>query len=300
MSRIEQSTDAVLMIRPRRFYPNPETAADNSFQRSAPNESSNLSAKARAEFNRAVETLRAAGVTVHVIEDTAEPEKPDAVFPNNWISTHHDERVVLYPMYSASRRNERRLDVVDELRKFYRVTEVIDYSAAENDGHHLEGTGSLVLDHPNKIAYVSLSKRAHPKTLERFCADFGYEAVTFTSVGDDGQPVYHTNVIMCVGTEFALVALEMIADKKERERVRARLDASGKRIFSLTRKQIANFAGTARALSSSPALFLSRRAKRNRKFRAHHSARVADDRISRRQRALHARNHSPAAALAAR
>lgn len=262
MSRIEQSTNAVLMIRPARFFPNPETAADNAFQQRSPNESSDLSVAAQAEFDRAVEALRSAGVRVHVIDDTISPEKPDAVFPNNWISTHHDGRVALYPMYSPMRRRERRQDVVDELRRFYRLTEVVDYSAAEEDGQHLEGTGSLVLDHQNKLAYVSLSKRAHPKALERFCSDFGYEAITFTSIGEDGQPVYHTNVIMCMGTEFALIALEMIPDKTERERVRSRLEASGKRIFPLTRQQIANFAGNAIELhnDSEKLLVLSARA----------------------------------------
>src|SRR5437762_3119623 len=123
-----QSTNSVLMIRPGRFYPNPETAADNAFQRNADGDSNALTPLARKEFDAAVQTLRAVGVNVHVFEDLAEPEKPDAVFPNNWISTHHDGRVVLFPMYSALRRRERRQDIVDELRKHYRVTEVIDYS----------------------------------------------------------------------------------------------------------------------------------------------------------------------------
>src|SRR5262249_13492730 len=123
-----QSTNSVLMIRPSRFYPNPETAADNAFQRDVKRDSDALTLAARKEFDAAVETLRAAGVNVHVFEDTAQPEKPDAIFPNNWISTHHDGRVVLFPMYSALRRCERRQDIVEELRKHYRVTEVIDYS----------------------------------------------------------------------------------------------------------------------------------------------------------------------------
>src|ERR1043166_6715891 len=151
-----QSTNSVLMIRPSRFYPNPETAADNAFQRNADRNSDALTLAARKEFDAAVQTLRAAGVNVHVFEDTTEPEKPDAVFPNNWISTHDDGRVVLFPMYSALRRRERRQDVVEELRKHYQVTEVIDYSEFEDEGCCLEGTGSLVLDHLNKIAYVSL------------------------------------------------------------------------------------------------------------------------------------------------
>jgi hypothetical protein len=205
---IQQSTDAVLMIRPARFYPNPETAADNAFQKAiAAGEMPAVSAAARGEFDRAGETLRGAGVTVHVIDDTATPEKPDAVFPNNWMSTHHDGRVALYPMYSAARRLERRHDVVDELRKSYRIADVVDYSACENDDRCLEGTGSLVLDHVNKLAYASLSHRTHPEVLEQFCRDFGYEAVKFHSVSADGRPVYHTNVVMCVGSEFALIGL---------------------------------------------------------------------------------------------
>ena len=188
------------MIRPGCFYPNPETAADNAFQRDANRDAGALTLAAKNEFDAAVQTLRAAGINVHVFEDTAEPEKPDAVFPNNWISTHHDGRVALFPMYSALRRRERRQDIVEELRRHYRVTEVIDYSAFEDDGCFLEGTGSLVLDHLNKIAYVSLSNRSNPKVIQRFVEDFSYEPVTFTSVDSNGQPIYHTNVMMCIGT----------------------------------------------------------------------------------------------------
>src|SRR5688500_17991689 len=242
----EQTTGAVLMIRPHRFYPNPETAADNAFQQSiATSELPEISIVARREFDAAVELLREAGVTVHVVDDTATPEKPDAVFPNNWLSTHHDGRVVLYPMYSAARRRERRQDIIDELRKHYRVTGVLDYSAGEEQGHCLEGTGSLVLDHPNKVAYASLSQRTHPEVLQRFCSDFGYEPVTFRSASQDGRPVYHTNVIMCVGSDFALISLEMIPDEAEREVVRQRLKSTGKEIIELQEAQINEFAGNA-------------------------------------------------------
>jgi hypothetical protein len=245
-SMIQQSTNAVLMIRPHRFYANPETAEDNAFQRaSASADPETLSAAARMEFDRAVATLRSAGATVHVVDDTPEPDKPDAVFPNNWLSTHHDGSIVLYPMFSALRRRERRRDIIDELRRSYRVTEVIDYSAYETKDQCLEGTGSLVLDHVHKIAYVSLSQRSHSEPLKRFCADFDYEPVTFTATDENGRPVYHTNVVMCVGTELALIALEMIADTREREAVRARLTETGKEIVDLTREQIANFAGNA-------------------------------------------------------
>lgn len=243
---IEQSTDAVLMIRPARFYPNPETAADNAFQKAiADGEMPAVSAAARAEFDQAVETLRAAGVTVHVVEDTLEPEKPDAVFPNNWMSTHPDGRVALYPMYSAARRRERRSEIVDELRKFYRVFEVTDYSEFENQGQCLEGTGSLVLDHVNKIAYASLSQRTHLEVVKQFCDDHGYEPVTFRSVSEDGRPIYHTNVMMCVGSEFALLGVETIPDEAERVGVQNLLEASGKEVIELSAQQIAEFAGNA-------------------------------------------------------
>src|SRR5436190_22344270 len=240
-----QSTSSVLMIRPGRFYPNPETAADNAFQRNGHCGSDALTLVARKEFDAAVQTLRAAGVNVHVFEDTAEPEKPDAVFPNNWISTHHDGRIALFPMYSALRRRERRQDIIEELRKQYRVIKVIDYSAFEKEGCCLEGTGSLVLDHMNKIAYVSLSNRSNPNVIRRFADDFSYEPVTFTSIGPNGQPIYHTNVMMCIGTAFVMVGLQMIPNKTEREMVRARLEKTGKEIVELSAHQIANFAGNA-------------------------------------------------------
>jgi hypothetical protein len=242
---LTQSTNSVLMIRPWRFYLNPETAADNAFQARLGCAGDSLSTVARKEFDAVVRKLRAAGVNVHVFEDTAEPEKPDAVFPNNWISTHHDGRIALFPMYSALRRRERRQDIIEELRKHYRVTDVIDYSVFEDEGCCLEGTGSLVLDHLNKVAYVSLSNRSNPKVIRRFAEDFSYEPITFTSIGSDGQPIYHTNVMMCIGTAFALVGLETIRNKAEQQQVRARLERSAKEIVELSLDQIANFAGNA-------------------------------------------------------
>ena len=260
---VQQSANAVVMIRPCRFYPNPETASDNAFQREiASDDAGAVAQAAQTEFDRAVELLRGAGVTVHVFEDTASPEKPDAVFPNNWFSTHQDGRVVLYPMYSATRRNERRRDVIDELGRLYRISALVDYSSYEQSGVHLEGTGSLVLDYVNRIAYVSLSKRSDRRLVERFCQDFNFEPVLFESLGDDGRPIYHTNVMMCLGSEFALIGLEMIADTGQREKVRDRLEASGRRVIELDRPQIANFAGNALELrnDSEKLLVLSSRA----------------------------------------
>lgn len=260
---VQQSTDAVLMIRPARFFPNPETAADNAFQKRITDaEMAEVSGSARAEFDRAVETLRSAGVSVHVMHDTATPEKPDAVFPNNWLSTHHDGSVALYPMYSAARRRERRVDVIDELRKSYRVTRVTDYSSGENEGRCLEGTGSLVLDHVNKVAYASLSQRTHPETVKQFCDDHGYEPVTFRSVDADRRPIYHTNVMMCVGSEFALLGSQTIADEAERTGVENLLEANGHEVIELSPAQIDEFAGNAIELHNSDGklLVLSARA----------------------------------------
>lgn len=260
---IQQSANAVAMIRPFRFYPNPETASDNAFQReSTAADAATISRTAQTEFDRAVALLRDAGVTVHVFDDTASPEKPDAVFPNNWFSTHHDGRVALYPMYSPARRNERRRDLIDELGKFYRISALVDYSSSEQRGLYLEGTGSLVLDYVNRIAYVSLSKRSDGGLVERFCQDFNFEPMLFESVSDDGRPIYHTNVMMCVGSEFALIGLDMIANSGERESVRRRLEASGKKVIELNRAQIANFAGNALELrnDSEKLLVLSTRA----------------------------------------
>jgi hypothetical protein len=262
---LTQGTNSVLMVRPCRFYPNPETAADNAFQARVDCAADALSTVARKEFDAAVQTLRAGGVNVHVFEDTTEPEKPDAVFPNNWISTHHDGRIALFPMYSALRRRERRQDIVEELRKHYRVSEVIDYSAFEHEGCCLEGTGSLVFDHLNRIAYVSLSNRSNPKMIQRFADEFSYEPVTFTSIGPNGEPIYHTNVMMCIGTAFAMVGLELIRNKVERQQVRARLEKTGKEIVELSADQIANFAGNAIELHNKGGeklLVLSSRASR--------------------------------------
>jgi len=260
---IQQSANAVVMIRPFRFYPNPETASDNAFQREiAPADGDTVSKAAQEEFDRTVEILRGAGVVVHVFEDTVSPEKPDAVFPNNWFSTHPDGRIALYPMYSPARRNERRRDIIDELGKLYRISALVDYSSYEQRGLYLEGTGSLVLDYVNRIAYVSRSKRSDRELVARFCGDFSFESTLFESVGDDGRPIYHTNVMMCIGSQFALVGLDLITDSGERETIRRRLETSGRKVIELDRTQVANFAGNALELrnDSEKLLVLSRRA----------------------------------------
>ncbi len=187
---------------------------------------------------------------MHVLDDTPAPVKPDAVFPNNWFSAHHDGRVVFYPMHAPARRRERRPEVVEELRKFYRVTGVVDYSASEQEGQFLEGTGSLVLDYGNRIAYASLSQRTHPALVDRFCADFGFNPIKFRSATADGRAVYHTNVLMCIGTGFALAGLALIPDADEREKVRASLVRRGRELIELSAEQIAEYAGNALELDN--------------------------------------------------
>jgi hypothetical protein len=260
---LEQSANAVVMVRPSRFYPNPETALDNAFQQEVVADAPALiAARALSEFDNAVDRLSAAGITVHVFEDTPAPAKPDAIFPNNWFSTHHDGRIALYPMYSLSRRAERRPDIIASLGERYRVSQIVDYSFYEKSGLYLEGTGSLVLDYTDRVAYVSLSRRADREPLKKFCAEFNYEPLTFESTGRDGRLVYHTNVMLCLATDFALVGLDLIDDGAQREKIRSRLEASGKAIIALNREQIENFAGNALELHNeeSKLLVLSSRA----------------------------------------
>lgn len=251
-----QSPSAVVMIRPSRFTPNPETAADNSFQ-SAPEASPEaVAAAAQAEFDAAVSKLRGAGIHVHVFQDES-GDTPDSVFPNNWFSTHHGGHVAIYPMYAESRRRERRSDVIELLKRDYRVAEVTDYSGLEQDGLSLEGTGAMVLDHIGRLAFVARSHRADPILLERFCTRFGYEPIVFNAADASGAPVYHTNVLMFIGTHVAMVGLDMIADPERRATVRSRLEETGRTVIALSESQISSFAGNAIELIGSDGLILA-------------------------------------------
>lgn len=241
-----QTPSAVVMIRPHRFAPNAETAADNAFQTAAAgSDAAALAADAHREVSVAVERLRAEGVQVHLFEDTGERGTPDSVFPNNWFSTHADGRIALYPMYSPSRRRERRDDVIQLLKDTYRVREVVDYSGLEAHGQFLEGTGAMVLDHPAKVAYMARSNRADARVLTRFASDFGFEPLAFDTRDASGQPIYHTNVMMCIATRFALVGLGSISDPRQAEAVGARLRAAGREPIELEPAQLAEFAGNA-------------------------------------------------------
>ncbi|PAJ78626.1 citrulline utilization hydrolase CtlX [Burkholderia ubonensis] len=261
-----QAPAAVVMIRPHHFQPNPQTSADNAFQRSGgaggERDARALSAAARDEVGAAAQRLADAGVRVHVFDDHGEHDTPDSVFPNNWFSTHPGGHVALYPMTCPNRRRERRADVIEMLKTEYRVQDVIDYSGLEYDDVFLEGTGAMVLDHVARIAYTARSRRADPVALERFCTHFNFEPICFDTADANGRPIYHTNVMMSVATEFALIGLDLISDPNRRDEVRRRLAETGRTVVALEPSQIANFAGNALELSGRDArvLALSRRA----------------------------------------
>ncbi|MDP3842869.1 MAG: arginine deiminase-related protein [Oxalobacteraceae bacterium] len=244
-----QAPAAVVMIRPHRFHPNPETAADNAFQRTDATWSAQAIADAaRDEVTAAAAALEAAGVRVHVFDDFGAHETPDSVFPNNWFSTHSGGHVAIYPMYSPNRRRERRIDV-------------IDYSGLECDGLFLEGTGAMVLDHLDRVAYTARSNRANAVALERFCTHFNFEPMAFSSADAAGCPIYHTNVLMCIGTEFALIGLDMITEPVRRSEIRARLQQTGREVIALDEHQIAEFAGNAIELSTNSGRVLAMSAR---------------------------------------
>lgn len=250
-ARPAQAAPAVLLVRPRRFGFNPETAASNRFQSAAGAEPEALARAARAEHDGLVAALRAAGVDARVVEDTGEPAKPDAVFPNNWFSTHHDGTVVLYPMEAPSRRAERRRDVVDGLAAAgFRVSRLLDLAPLEEGGLYLEGTGSLVLDHAQGVAYAALSSRTHAAAVARFARATGMEAVTFDTRGPAGAPLYHTNVMLAIGTRFAVLCDAAIADPAARRAVLARLAAGGREIVRIDAAQMAGFAGNVLELAT--------------------------------------------------
>ncbi|WP_323791952.1 citrulline utilization hydrolase CtlX [Nocardioides sp.] len=241
-----QAPSAVILIRAERFVPNQATAADNAFQSSPPEGQADdqTSARALEEMDAVAEALRAAGVRVHVFAD-GDHTRPDSVFPNNWLSTHAGGTVAVYPMYASNRRHERRADVLEMLKSSYRVQTIVDYSGLEPDGIFLEGTGAMVLDHMSRVAYAAVSHRADTHVLERFCTDFGYEPMAFDAVDSSGVPVYHTNVMACIGTEVALIALDLIPDEVRRAAVRERLTVNGRTIVELTEEQVREFAGNA-------------------------------------------------------
>ena len=243
-----QTTNSILMIRPVAFRMNEQTAINNYYQKVIDGLlPATVNARAQQEFDTFVEKLRAIGVDVIVVDDTLNPDTPDSVFPNNWISFHESGDVILYPMFAENRRLERREDIVDTLEEQgFLVTEYMDYTSAEEDNIFLEGTGSLLLDRTNKKAYCALSPRADEELFIEFCEDFDYAPIIFEAwqtVNGERKLIYHTNVMMCLGETFAVICADAIDDKKERKMVLDNLKADGKEIILITEVQVSNFAG---------------------------------------------------------
>ena len=239
-----QTTDTVIMIEPAAFGFNAETAQNNYFQVNS--ENAETQNRALQEFNNFVEKLRSKGINVITVKDTLEPHTPDSIFPNNWISMHQDGTVVLYPMCAVNRRWERRNDILEILKRNFSVKEIIDFSAPENDGKFLEGTGSMIFDHDNKLAYGSVSLRLDEQLFREFCEKFGFEPVVFHSyqtANNERLPIYHTNVMMCVADQFVVICLDCIDDETERVNVVNAIVNSRKEIIEISESQMQRFAG---------------------------------------------------------
>jgi hypothetical protein len=241
----EQSAADVLMIRPLQFAGNPQTAQSNRFQQTAPHLSgAQVQAAAVREFEDLAQALRSAGVNVHAFDDTPQPHTPDSIFPNNWVSFHADGTVVLYPMLAENRRQERRSELLETLssRSGFRIGRVLDLTHHESGGKFLEGTGSLVLDRTHRIAYACVSPRTDLDVLGDFAQQLDYDIVAFEAVDANGAPIYHTNVLMCVGARFAAICPSCIRED-ERAAVLDALRSTGHEIVELTMEQLGAFAG---------------------------------------------------------
>ena len=242
MNLNNQSTSHILMIRPVNFGFNEETAGSNAFQnRNAAKDGVNE--KAQLEFDRMVNTLCSNGIDVTVIDDTHEPHTPDSIFPNNWVSFHDNGEIFLYPMQAENRRLERREDIITKLEDSFAVKHIIDLSRFEAEDKFLEGTGSMVLDRVNKIAYACLSPRTNREVLDLFCERAGYKAISFEAADEKGKAIYHTNVLMCVGSKFAVICLDSIANPHERIVVKESLLSTQKEIIDISFDQMNQFAG---------------------------------------------------------
>ncbi|PDS26653.1 citrulline utilization hydrolase CtlX [Flavobacterium branchiophilum] len=245
---MKQTTNAILMIRPVAFRMNEQTAVNNYYQKVIDGLlPATVNAKAQQEFDDFVAKLTAVGVEVIVVSDTLEPDTPDSIFPNNWVSFHENGDVVLYPMFAENRRLERREDIIEILEaKGFEVSEYMDYTAAEDDQIFLEGTGSLLLDRANSKAYCALSPRADEELFIEFCEDYEFSPIifeAFQTVNGQRKLIYHTNVMMCLGETFAVICADAIDDKKERKMVLDALKSDNKEIILITEEQVNNFAG---------------------------------------------------------
>jgi len=237
-----QSTSNILMIRPVSFGFNEQTAESNAFQNRDADQQA-VQDKALAEFDRFVKTLEHVGVQVTVVNDTLQPHTPDSIFPNNWVSFHDDGTIFLYPMQAENRRLERREDIITNLEDKFNVGHIIDLSRFEADHRFLEGTGSMVLDRENKIAYACLSPRTDKQVLDLFCEQTGYKAISFDAADEHGKAIYHTNVLMCVGSKFAVICADSIPNPHEHIVVLETLKSTQKEVITISFEQMNHFAG---------------------------------------------------------
>jgi hypothetical protein len=245
---MNQTTNSILMIRPVAFRMNEQTTVNNYYQKVIDGLlPETVNTKAQKEFDAFVDKLKAVGVDVIVVEDTLNPDTPDSVFPNNWISFHENGDIALFPMFAENRRLERREDILDILEeKGFLIDNIVDYTSAEEDNFFLEGTGSILLDRANGKAYCALSPRADEELFIEFCEDFDLNPIlfeAFQTVNGERKLIYHTNVMMCIGETYAVICADSIDDKKERKMVLDSLKGDEKEVIFITEDQVNNFAG---------------------------------------------------------
>ncbi len=233
----------ILLIRPTNFVFNTETAASNAFQNNLAESQNAIQLKVKAEFEKFATILKSKGVNLYIFDDTPFPQKPDAIFPNNWITFHPDGMAILYPMFAPNRRTERRLDIIESLRSNFNIKEVIDLSYNESQHKFLEGTGSIVFDHRNKHAFACISPRTNKELFIELCSGLGYKPFCFHAHDKSGTEIYHTNVMMCIGEKFAVICLDSISNAKERKSICEALVQSGHEIIYISPEQMNKFAG---------------------------------------------------------
>ena len=231
----------ILMVRPFQFYFNQQTAANNFFQSNINIENANE--LAIAEFDAMVEKLRAHQIKVNVVQDTKDPSTPDSIFPNNWVSTHTNGTLCLYPMYAENRRAERKSSVIEFLQSNYKIENTLDLTDLEKEGIFLEGTGSMVLDHQNKIAYGCLSERLDKNAFNKWCDKMQFKPIAFKALDDKAQPIYHTNVLMCMANQFVVICLDSIPNEQERQMLLDSFARTNKEVIEISQDQLNHFAG---------------------------------------------------------
>ena len=239
---MQQTTQHIMMVRPVSFGYNPQTAGNNAFQKEMPQDTQVL-VKAQAEFDGMVRMLQEAGVEVLVFEDTPQPPKPSAVFPNNWVSFHEEGIVILYPMYAPNRREERQEEILIGIEKKFSKQILLDFSPYETMGKYLESTGSMIIDRPNKLIYACRAERTHEQVLQVVAEKLEYQYLLFDAKDENQQLIYHTNVMMCLGHDFAVICLEAITDAEEKQQVITSLQKTGKQIVEISQAQVKQFAG---------------------------------------------------------